>query len=111
MGAVTGIWVVFVFLVLLNGFAAGMAAVLHVWRSGQRRRSRIVTAAALTGLVPTVMIFPAVFEQELAGGAQLAGMIVGMGMMFGLSTVVSLPGAVIIGRRLDGPGDAYRTFE
>lgn len=111
MGMVIGIWVIVIILVLLNGFAAGVAAALHVWRSGQPRRSRAVTAAGITGLLPLVMVFPAAIEPAMRGTASVVGLIIGFIVLCGLSMAVSLPGAVIIARKLDGPGNAYQAFE
>jgi hypothetical protein len=111
MGSFLGIWIFLVFLVLLNGFAAGTAAVLHVWRSGQSRQSRAVTAAAITGLVPAIMMIPAIIAQGSFEVPSLVGSIVGIAVLCGLTMAVSLPGALIIARKLDGPGNAYAAFE
>jgi len=111
MSAFIAIWAIVLFVVVLNGFAAGMAAILHVWRTRQPRRSRALTAAAITGLIPVVMSAPAVFAQATVGAVSVFGLIVGFAVVYGLTMAVSLPGALIIARMLEGPGGAYRAFE
>ena len=111
MAALIGIWSVLVFLVLLNGFAAGIAAALHVWRSKQPRRSRILTAAAVSGLVPAAIALPAMAADVSSGMVAPLGLLVGIAVICAIAMGASLPGAVIVARKLDGPGDAYRAFE
>jgi len=111
MSALIGIWAIAVFVVVLNGFSAGLTAFFHLWRSKQARRSRALTAAAITGLIPLVVAAPAVLTQTSNGTVSVVGFIVGFGVLSVLTMAVSLPGAVIIARKLDGPGDAYRAFE
>ena len=111
MDAFIGLWAIVFALFVLNGFAAGIVAALYVWGGNQARRSRALTAAGITGLVPLVMALPAVLYQASTGETPVVALIVGFAMVCGLAMAISLPGAVIIARKLDGPGGAYRTFE
>lgn len=111
MAAFIGIWTILVSIVGLNGFAAGMAAVLHVWRPQQRRRDRALKAAAITGFLPASLLAPAMIGGFSAGSEALTGLIIGFAAIYLISSVVSLPGATIVARSLERPGDAYRAFE
>jgi hypothetical protein len=97
----------------LNGFAAGAVAALHVWRVKLPRESRMFAASAAAGFLPaTALICLAMAgssQGELPGGA--TELVVIFGVTFTAALVVSLPGAIIVGRKLDHPGEAHRTFE
>lgn len=129
------IWLLLVGLVGLNGFAAGMAATLHLWRGMVRPRIRIILAATVSGLLPFAML-AAPLSLELGSvsdapqfigaviidldldvvfafnnAAQFIGAVMAMILIVGLGTLVSLPGATVITRKLAGRGDAYKSFE
>jgi hypothetical protein len=67
----------------------------------------------VAGFIPTSIIVAIGVSEEIAGGSAEEPMIVALAcvMIQLIATVVSVPGALIVGRKLDGPGDAYRTFE
>ena len=111
METIIGIWAVGFSVFVLNGFAAGLAAALHVWRKDQPRRSRVLTAAGITALVPVVITLPAIYFEVSTGASAVVPVIVGFAFICGVTMAISLPGAVIIARKLDGPGEAYRAFE
>lgn len=107
------IWLLLVALVGLNGFAAGMAATLHLWRGMVRPRIRIILAATVSGLLPFAML-AAPLSLELGSvsdAPQFIGAVMAMILIVGLGTLVSLPGATVITRKLAGRGDAYKSFE
>lgn len=106
-----GLWTLLVGIIGLNGFAAGMVAVLHVWRSKRPRRSRVLIAATITGLVPAALAAPAMLVDMSSGMVAPVGLLIGIAVACVLAMAASLPGAVIVARKLDGPGDAYRAFE
>ena len=37
--------------------------------------------------------------------------VIGAGVFSAIAVVVSLPGAMLVARKLEGPGDAYKAFE
>ena len=110
MEAFTAIWTILIAIIGLNGFAAGVAAVLHSRRAKQRRRARIVTAAAVTGLLPACVMIPPVLAQ-MSIGAEAPIALLGTGAVFLVTMAVSLPGAAVVARRLEAPGEDYRAFE
>lgn len=106
-------WTLFFGLVGINGFAAGMAAILHIWRGKDRLRIRVLLAATLSGALPSsVVVVVGLAEGEMVADAAVGA---GLGLAFLASTAVtglaSLPGALVISRKLAGPGDAFRAFE
>jgi hypothetical protein len=111
MAALIGLWGIVVSLIFINGFAAGMVAILFAWRRSQRRGSRVLTAVVLTGLLPASMMVPALLAQASAGFESPAGMIIGTVGVFVLAMAGSLPGALIVARKLEAPGDEFRAFE
>jgi MFS superfamily sulfate permease-like transporter len=111
MTPLIGLWTILVLIIGLNGFAAGMVAVLKGWRSKQSRRSRALTAAAVAGLFPAAIALPAMAVDVSAGSMAPLGLILGIAVICVVAMVASLPGAVIVARKLDGPGDAFRAFE
>lgn len=111
MTAWIGLWTLVFFTVLLNGFAAGVAAALHVWRPEQLRRSRVLTAAAVAGLIPAMIAVPPMLMDISVGARAPFGLVLGVAVISVVAMAASLPGAVIIARKLDGPGNAYTAFE
>ncbi len=97
-------------IILLNGFAAGVAAAIYLWRRNWSRRRRILVAVGLAGLVPTLMFSGiAIFAP---GSVEETGMVV-VFLLFvfgGGGALVSLPGAIAMSRRIErGPslGDTF----
>lgn len=111
MTTLVGIWSIVVFFVGINLAAGGVAAILHVRRKGQPRRGRVLTAAAIVALLPTALVIPAMLIPASIGGVAPVGMIVAVVLVFAFGFAGSLPGAVIVARQLDKPGDDYRAFE
>ena len=107
----TAIWVIVVFIVMLNGCAAGVVGMLHAWRSKMGRGMRTLTAVVLTALLPSSMFIPSGFMDATMGteGPLILGL--AFGMVFALTLIVSLPGALIVARKLEQPGEEYRAFE
>lgn len=110
-------WVLFAVIVLaavvsFNLCAAGVAAVLHAWRSKMRRGGRTVLASAVAGFLPASSIMaigilgsPENITQDAAVYAAI------FGICFAVATLVSLPGAIIVARKLEAPGNDHRAFE
>jgi len=106
------IWVIVVLVILLNGCAAGVVAILHVRGSKMRRGSRVATATAVTGFLPASMFIPfAISDVALTGSEEPLVIAIALVMSFGLAMVLSLPGALVMSRKLEAPGEEYRTFE
>ena len=107
MQALIGLWTLVLFIVLLNGFSAGVVAGLHVWR----RRQRILAAAAVAGLVPAAIAVPSRLIDISVGTQAPFALVVSIAVMSLVTMAASLPGAMIIARKLDGPGNAHMVFE
>lgn len=105
--AVILIWLGFVSLIGLNGFAAGVVAILHAWRRKMRRGGRILLASAAAGSLPTSVIFVIMMTES----EELVVVALGLVMVLAVSGVLSLPGAMIVARKLERPGDQFRAFE
>jgi hypothetical protein len=106
---VIGIWAFVVAIVGLNLCAAGMAAILHAWRSQMRRGGRAVLASALSAILPSS--FLVVVPLTEGWGEWESGWILAIAMALALGTVVSLPGSLFVARKLEAPGDDFRAFE
>jgi hypothetical protein len=103
-------WLAIVTVVGLNGFAAGVVALLHIWRHGMRRRTRILLAGAAAGLLLASPLLTFAFGEVNVSGEPLV-LVVLVVLMSAFAAAASLPGAVIIARKLEGPGGAFRAFE
>jgi hypothetical protein len=109
-------WIIALLILLLavavNGIAAGVVAVLHAWRVRLPRESRIFIASATAALVPTaITILLALVgssDTDLMGLPELA---IFAGACLAAITLVSLPGAVAVARKLEAPGNEFRAFE
>lgn len=107
------IWLIVFSILVFNLCAAGVVAILHAWRSKMRRGGRIVTAAALAGFLPSSTFLAGGLVESLTSSSSEEPFVMALafGMIMLIATVVSLPGALIVARKLDTPGDDFRTFE
>ena len=106
------IWFAIALIIGLNGFAAGSSAILYLWRPRVRRAARIVTAVLLSGFLPASVLIPvAIASGAFAGGEGPIVFGIGFVAFFALAGAVSLPGALIVARKLEKPGDEFLTFE
>ena len=108
-GWIAFVWVLLVLLVGLNGFAAGVVAVLHIWSSATPRRTRIVSAGAATALLTASPLLALALGGEVTGEPLVLVVLVGLFSV--LAAAASLPGALIVARKLEGPVDVVRAFE
>jgi hypothetical protein len=103
-------WIGIVILVGLNGFAAGAAAILHLWRSRLARGTRSMLAAALAGALPASFLI--VIPMADSGmGEPFAVFLLAFAVVLAGATAVSLPGAIIVSKKLEKPGEEFRAFE
>ncbi len=105
-------WLGAVSVIGLNGFSAGVAAMLFGWKRSIPRWGRIMFAVMAAGLLPSSMaglaaLSPAEFDLEGEAGVVIAM----FGALLAVGGLVSLPGAWLITRRLERPGDEHRAFE
>lgn len=95
---------------ILNGFAAGMAAMLYLWRRDWPRSRRIVLSALSSGMA-TLLLFSGVLL--FSGGLQEEPVV--MVLVFGLfalaGAAVSLPAALIMSRKIERGPDIGSVFE
>jgi len=106
------IWMIIVLIVMLNGCAAGVIAILHIRRSTMRRGSRVAIAAAVTGFLPVSLVIPfAIADLGPTGSEGPLVVFLGLTMILGVGMLFSLPGALILARKLEAPGGEYRAFE
>ena len=94
--------------VILNGFAAGVAAALYLRDPNQTRGSRIAWSVLISGIA-FISLFTGVFLVDLADGpvvSMLALLVLGA-----MGTVVSLPGAIIMSRKIEAVSTVGRTFD
>ena len=99
----------------LNGLAAGVAAIFHAWRVRLPRESRVFFASVAAAVLPAgVIVLLAIVGASQPGTRATLGPMEFL-LIFGACTVagiiVSLPGAVVVARKLESPGEDYRTFE
>ena len=107
-----GIWIVVVLVVMLNGCAVGVVAWLHTSRRTMRRGAKIAISVFVTALLPASLFFPfVVADLTPTGGEEPIIIAVALAMVFVLSAAAALPGAYIMSRKVEAPGDEYRTFE
>ena len=106
------IWILVSAAAGLNLSAAGVAAILHAWRVNMRRGGRMFAAAVIAALVPTSG-FVAIALSESATATSEDPFIVAIVFLAiqAVCTLVSLPGAAVVARKLEHPGDDFRVFE
>ncbi len=114
MGASFGIVIVIVTglvsIVGLNLSAAGIVACFYLWRRKVPVSTRAMLAAGLAGLLPVLASMAPLAMQIVEGGQEAVIMLVVIAMVLAVSTVLSLPGALVVSRKLQQPLD-HRAFE
>ena len=103
-------WVIFVVVLALNLTSAGVAALLHCWRGKSGRGSRIVLAGLVAGSLPASFLIVVPLAQG-GDGTEPVYWILALGLVFAVAVGLSLPGAIVVTRRLARPGEDYRAFE
>ena len=102
-------WVIVVTVVGLNDFAAGVAAMLHAWRSELRPGSRTLLAGTMAAILPTSFFIVVPLAEDWRSWE--SGWLLALAAVLGVGALVSLPGASIVTRKLEAPRGEYRTFE
>ncbi|KLI63662.1 hypothetical protein AAV99_07960 [Aurantiacibacter marinus] len=98
-----GLIAVAVFIVILNGFAAGVVAAVYFWRNSQGVMKRAFTGALSTGLACLAMLSGSVTNLgDLGEGVAIGAFVLAICFAFG--TLVSLPGAYILSRKIGDDG-------
>ena len=105
------IWVGVVCAVGVNGFAAGIAAMLYIWRKQLRRGARTALAAFAAGTMPATLIAVIGLSEEGFSGEGPLIVSLAFGGIMAVGAAVALPGAMIVARGLERPGDEFRAFE
>ena len=96
---ITALIAIAVFIVLLNGFAAGLVAVSYFWRDAQGVMKRALVGALGAGIVCLLMVSgPLVAGRGLGNG--LAAAVLSLATIFAVGFLVSLPGAYILSRKI-----------
>lgn len=109
---ITMSWLTIVSIIGLNGCAAGFATMIYLWRRRLRGGPRAMLAAAASGLLPASVFLPMAFtDREFVGGEGPLVAAIAFVVVWGIATCVALPGALTVGRRLEAPGQDYRSFE
>lgn len=98
-------------IVLVNGFAAGAAAALYLWRRQWSRGRRNFLSVSLTGLVLVLMTGSIMISSN--SGALESGFLMSFLFIFfgGGGAVVSLPGAIAMTRKIERGPSYGDTFE
>lgn len=104
---ITGLIAVIVSIIMANVFAAGMVAILHIWRKSMPHRQRVLVAVTATGAMPLVLASGAWITDLGAGGV---GMAVGLLVFLVLAAAIALPLAIMVSRRLVQPVRVGDTF-
>jgi peptidoglycan/LPS O-acetylase OafA/YrhL len=105
------IWIGAVSIIGLNGFAAGVSAALYIWGKRIRRGGRIMLAAFAAGSIPAAMIAGIGLSEEGFSGEGSMIVVFVFGVFVAVGAVVSLPGAILVARGLERPGDDFKAFE
>jgi hypothetical protein len=103
-------WVVFVSALMLNGTSAGVATLLHCRFGRFGGGARMLFAAFIAGALPASILIVIRLADPGSGG-QSVSWVVAVAVTLAVSGAVSLPGAVLVTRKLARPGDDYRAFE
>jgi hypothetical protein len=108
------VWAIAMVVIAFNLCAAGVAAILHAWRSKIRRPARVAAAAATTGVLPaSTLIVVGLVEVGWPTSSVEDPFVAALAfaLVMGLTMLASLPGAFIVARKLEAPGDDFRAFE
>src|SRR5687767_11061765 len=107
---IIGIWMIVISVVGVNLCAAGIAAILHAWRSKFRRGGRVVAAAAVAGFLPSSSLLAVGLAESAWSGPSEEPfvMAIAFGVVMAIAAIVALPGALIVARKLEAPGDDFR---
>jgi hypothetical protein len=108
-GWIALVWMLIVILIGLNVFAAGVVALLHIWSRGTRLRTQILSAGVASGLLTASPLFAMALGGEVTGEPMV--LVIVTAVFSAMAAAASLPGAAIVARRLEGPGDAVRVFD
>ena len=104
-------WLALTMVVMSNAAAGGSAALLYAWRITPQHGMRCMIAGAIAGGLLASWLSGAAF----IGASEADDLLVIIPTVFGISllvgTLVSIPGALIVSRKLAAPGDDYRIFE
>ena len=106
---VVAVWSLAVAFVGLNGFAAGIVAVLHAWRSRMRQGGRVGMACLAAGSLPASIFAVVGFAESFASDPGTWALVVAG--VFAVAAVISLPAAILVSRRLERPRTDYQAFE
>jgi len=106
------IWVIVIWILVLNCCAAGVAAVFHIWYATMRRRVRNVAAAAVAALLNGAMFVPVTLTEPMAADSE-EPLVLGAVFLavLAITFLVTLPGAMVVSSKLAAPGDDFRAFE
>ena len=104
-------WFGVVTFLALNGFAAGVAAAFYAWRRAISRWGRIFYSAGMAGLLPASIMILAVVNPDQYPIEDRIWIFPAACLIFSVGFVASVPGAWIITRKLEQPGDEFRAFE
>ena len=122
MQATALLWFGIVAVIGLNGFAAGVTALLHIWKGGKSRQVRTIVAAFVSGLLPASVIILPLSGAGSSGNAELdivvsvepgtfSSLAVTFLTLLVSGSIVALPGAVAVARKLEYLGDRIRAFD
>ena len=96
------IWIGALFVIGVNGFAAGIAALFYIWRRRIRRGGRILPAALIAVIGVT--------EEGFSGEGPFI-VALAFGLLLAVGSVLSLPGAILVAQGLERPGNEFKAFE
>ena len=105
------IWIGALFVIGVNGFAAGIAALLYIWRRRIRRGGRILLAALTAGILPATLIAVIGLSEEGFSGEGPFIVALAFGLLLAVGSVLSLPGAILVAQGLERPGNEFKAFE
>ena len=95
---------------ILNGFAAGVVAFLYHWRGVSALGARAVAASFATGTTLALALVATTLGNLMAGGVEETALL--FGTMLAIGTVVSLPGAFLMSRKIGArPRSDASTFD
>ena len=102
-------WIAAFGVFIVNLIAAGCAALFHIWSGDSTPGVRMLAGAAMGGFIPAVLLGGLV----MIGAGTLANInawiVMAPVFLFGL--VASLPGAILVTKKLNRPPDYRSHFE